>query len=128
MVEDEGNALTTHPLYKNNPNGLIPGWIRNTDLGPVFETRVNIYLDAPYLSVLDGTGSHNQRNYELTLDLRGPVEFLGDGRIQIHQRNLNAETVSVELGNLTLGTEGRIHLKIPEGGAYMMYQGEPVKE
>lgn len=129
MVEPEaGNPIANHPLYKNNPNGLIPGWIRNSSEGPVFETRVNLYLDAPYLSVLDGTGSHNQHNYELTLDLRGPVEFLGDGRIVINQRNLNAETVVVELGDLTLDTEGEIHLNIPEGGAYMMYQGEPVKE
>lgn len=124
----EGNPIASHPLYKNNPNGLIPGWIRNTSEGPVFETQVRLYLDAPYLSVLNGTGSHNQRNYELSLDLRGPVEFLGDGRIQIHQRNLNEEAVKVELGNLTLNTEGRIHLKIPAGGAYMVYQGEPVKK
>src|SRR5699024_10939996 len=78
LVEpEEGNAIANQPLYKNNPNSLIPGWIRNTSEGPVFETSVSLYLDAPYLSVLDGTGSHNQRNYELTLDLRGPVEFLG---------------------------------------------------
>lgn len=128
IAPEEGNSMAQHPLYKTNPNGLIPGWIRNTSAGPVFETRVRLYLDAPYLSVLNGTGSHNQRNYELNLDLRGPVEFLGDGRIQIHQRNLNEEAVRVELGDLTLNTEGRIHLKIPQGGAYMVYQGEPVKK
>src|SRR5690625_1728450 len=129
LVEPEdNNPLASHPLYKNNPNGLIPGWIRNTSEGPVFESQVDLYLDAPYLSVLDGKGTHNQRNYKLSLDLRGPVEFLGDGRIQIHQRNLNEAAVSVELDDLTLSTKGNINLKIPQGGAYMVYQGEPVKK
>lgn len=126
--EREGADEDGHPLLKDNPNGLIPGWIRNTSAGPVFETKVDLYLDAPYLAVLGGEGEHNQRNYPLTLDLRGPVEFLGDGRIQINQRNLNEAAVDVKLSNLTFNSTAEINLKIPQGKAFMLYQGEPVKE
>lgn len=125
-AQDEKYGLGNNPLFQDNPNGLIPGWIRSTKDGPVFETRVNLYMDAPNLEV-PLNGKHNLQNYPLALNLRGAVEFSEDGRMHIHQMNLNSQGITVKLSEL-LGLIGSdIKLKIPEAGAYLTYESEPVK-
>lgn len=125
--QPEELSIASNPLYADNPNDLIPGWIRESEDGPVFETQVRLYLDAPYLDV-PLNGEHNQRNYPLTLDLRGGVEFLEDGRLRIHQLNINEEIVDVKLSKILATLKGQITLSIPEQGAYIMYESVPVKQ
>ena len=105
--------------------GLIPGWIVETETGPEFRANVDLYLDAPYMHItLDGT--HNQHSYPLTMNLSGPVTFLPDGRMVINQVNANAIPVDVVLG--VLGASPEINLKIPVGGVKLQYLGEPIKQ
>lgn len=105
--------------------GLIPGWIVETETGPEFRANVDLYLDAPYMHItLDGT--HNQHSYPLTMNLSGPVSFLPDGRMVINQVNANAIPVDVVLG--VLGASPEINLKIPVGGVKLQYLGEPIKQ
>lgn len=122
----EGHALAQNALYRDNPNGLIPGWIRQSEEGPVFETKVQLYLDGPNLEV-PLNGKHNLQNYPLTLNLRGAVEFSEDGRMRIHQANLNPEHVDVKLRELLGLLSSGIYLGIPERGAYLTYESQPVK-
>jgi|GEM_PF-480813 len=189
----EGDPLLEHPLIKDNPNGLIPGWIRLDKVTgkPVFEIKTDIYLDAPYLAlsleeivdssaqdlvgdipvvgdlvnlictipipllcktdgnpVSDAVGAlvgavegligmatggealgHNLRNYPLKdLELIGPVEFMEDGRILIHQSNLSEKEINVSIKAAVLEGAGVISLSLPPHGVYLTYEGEPVKK
>ena len=104
--------------------GLIPGWIVETDAGPEFRTDVELFMDAPYMHIVLN-GSHNLHSYPLTMNLSGPVTFLPDGRIVINQVNANAIPINVERGVLLNTPE--IFLKIPEGGVVLQYLGAPLK-
>ena len=105
--------------------GLIPGWIVQTDNGPEFRANVDLYLDAPYMHIVAG-GSHNQHSYPITMKLSGPVTFLPDGRMVINQVNANMIPVNVVLSVLLSSPE--IYLKIPVGGVKLQYLGEPIKQ
>lgn len=105
--------------------GLIPGWIVQTDNGPEFRANVDLYLDAPYMHIV-ADGSHNQHSYPITMKLSGPVTFLPDGRMVINQVNANMIPVNVVLSVLLSSPE--IYLKIPVGGVKLQYLGEPIKQ
>lgn len=122
----EEHELSQNAFYQDNPNGLIPGWIRQSGDGPIFEARVQLYLDGPNLKV-PLNGKHNLQNYPLTLNLRGAVEFSEDGRMRILPKNLNAERVDVKLRELLGLISSGIYLGIPEGGAFLTYESQPVK-
>lgn len=107
-------------------DGLIPGWILETDQGPEFRTRVHLYLDAPYLEAPLG-GEHNQHSYPLMMDLAGPLTFLPNGRMAIQQLNANPIPVNVELSKLLLLFSAAIDLRIPENGVKLQYLGVPIK-
>ena len=104
--------------------GLIPGWIVETESGPEFRANVDLYLDAPSMHIVAG-GSHNQHSYPITMELSGPVTFLPDGRMVISQINANDIAVNVILSVLLSKPE--IYLKIPAGGVKLQYLGEPIK-
>ncbi|MBL7251955.1 Ig-like domain-containing protein [Alloalcanivorax marinus] len=107
-------------------DGLIPGWILETEDGPEFRAKVDLYLDAPYLEAPLG-GEHNQHSYPLTMDLAGPLTFLPNGRMAIQQYNRNPIPVNVELSKLLLFLSASINLQIPEGAVKLQYLGVPIK-
>src|SRR5699024_7603734 len=71
----EDDPLLEHPLIKDNPNGLIPGWIRLDKVTgePVFEIKADIYLDAPYLAL-----SLEEIVDSSAQDLVGDIPVVGD--------------------------------------------------
>ncbi|WP_375177211.1 Ig-like domain-containing protein [Marinobacter mobilis] len=104
-------------------NGLIPGVIRTgADGYPVFETDVDLYLDAPDLHTPLSL-PHNQHSVPLYLDLLGEVRFLEDGRQVIEQYNQQAQTITVNVGGLV-----EFDLEIPVNGLRLSYLSPPVKE
>lgn len=75
------------------------------------------------------TLDHNMRNYPLNnLALHGLVELMPDGRIRIHQENLNAQELSVSIAAAGLNDTGVIKLALPARGVYLSYESEPVKK
>lgn len=101
----------------------ITGWIRKTDQGPVLETELNLYLDAPYLEPTLSL-PHNLHSYEASLELSGPVDFLADGRMRIQQKNEGAVPINVSIG----GGSATIDLQIPSRGAFLNFMPTPIKE
>lgn len=102
----------------------IPGWIRTGPTGPVFETSLDLYLDAPYLHPPLGL-SHNLKSYPLDgLSLSGPITFLEDGRMQIEQVSLGGLPINVSIA----GGAASVNLRIPEGGVNLTYISAPVKQ
>lgn len=78
-------------------NRLIEGRIIETPTGPKFRTKVDLFLDAPALTLpLDGL-AHNLFSHAFTLDLEGDITFFDDGRMQIEQRNLETADIMVSI-------------------------------
>ncbi|MBM1142337.1 Ig-like domain-containing protein [Alcanivorax sp. ZXX171] len=107
-------------------DGLIPGWILETEDGPEFRAKVDLYLDAPYLEAPLG-GEHNQHSYPLTMDLAGPLTFLPNGRMAIQQYNRNPIPVNVKLTRLLGFLSANIDLRIPQNAVKLQYLGVPIK-
>jgi|GEM_PF-798403 len=82
----------------------IQGVIYQGEDGLRFKTKLDVYLDAPYLySQLSGklgvttTLHDNMRSFPINgLILDGPIKFFDDGRMQIVQKNL-AEAIDLEV-------------------------------
>ncbi len=124
---------------ENSPRTeLIDGFIRYTEDGPVVETNVDVYMDAPSLAIKQPnnpddlsqgytTFRHSQYSLPVTLKLRGALTFLEDGRMQIVQRNIEAIPVEVGLmlGNFVINS---IDLEIPIDGIYLNYVSRPMKD
>src|SRR5690554_4119324 len=101
----------------------VEAWIRETAEGPVLETTLDLYLDAPELhaDALGITLNHNQLSLPLTMTISGPVNFLDDGRMHIVQSNADPINISVVVGG------NNINLVIPAGGVNLSYISEAVK-
>lgn len=108
-------------------DGPVTGYIVEADDGKSeLYVTMNIYLDAPDLSILGGAASHDLRSTELVIDLRGPITFLDDGRLQIHL--LNVEPVDVLVGISTLGfNTGAMLLNIASGGMVVNYMSHATR-
>lgn len=129
------------------PKGLI-----TDEAGKLtFETTLDVYLDAPYLSPIIGPAnlSHNLRSYPINdLKLRGPITFLEDGRMQIALANVEPVPIQVDvegsititgentgglcgiwpfteicggIANVAVNPDSSIHLEIPAGELRLNY-------
>lgn len=109
----------------NNRTQPITGWIVDTDDGPMFMTKLDLLLDAPYmekLNLLITTAPHNLHEYNLDdVALVGRVSFLDDGRLQIEQLNTEAKSIEIQFSGSKL-----IEIEIPENGINLNYISEPV--
>lgn len=111
---------------EDNPLGLVEGLIsEGSDGRPYFSTVANLTLDAPNLAPLEGIAEHNLYSYPIQLLLDGPITFFDDGRMQIEQRNTAAAPINVQIGG---GGVADIPLQIPEGGIYLNFISNPIKE
>lgn len=117
-------------------NSLIPGIITTGDDGqPVFRTRVDLLLDAPDMTVPLG-GTHDLYGRPFEFELKGDIVFFDDGRMQIEQRNLNPvgndDELMVTANTAGLNDAGLVTLKLPlriaEGGTYLNFISNPVKD
>ena len=107
----------------------IRGYIFQGENGPVFNAKVDLYLDAPRLAEeLTSRGLvqrvfHNFYSYPVSLTLSGPVKFLDDGRMVIEQYNINR----VDFNLRSNAPESYVDLFIPKKGSYLKYISQPVK-
>ena len=79
---------------------------------PQLVLHQRVWIDAPDLSILGGTISHDMASKPLEFDLKGPVSFLPDGRMKVAVRNLADADLSVNISALL---SGRIDMRIPAG-------------
>lgn len=109
---------------------LIKGWISNDDGQLTLTADVDLYLDAPYVSIL-GIGfpqsTHDLTSYPLSMELSGPVTFLDDGRMLVEQYNLSRVDIPVDFTDSDGGNLGNADLYIPERGNYLKFVSETIK-
>ncbi|AZT82704.1 hypothetical protein EHN06_03600 [Marinobacter sp. NP-4(2019)] len=110
---------------EDNPLGLVEGVIsEGPDGRPTFSTTADLTLDAPNLS---GVDSHDVYSKPVQLKLSGPITFFDDGRMQIEQRTIEAEDITVNAVSFGL-VAVEIPLQIPENGVYLNFLSNPIKE
>lgn len=86
-----------------------------------FLVDMELYLDAPDLSILGGLASHDLRSKRVSMSLAGPVWFLEDGRIAITLTNTRAAAFRVRV-SAAIG--GHIDMQIPAGALGLQLAGE----
>ncbi len=92
-----------------------------------FESTMNVYLDAPGLApkVIGIEMDTNMHSLPLTLNLRGPVLFLPDGRMEIELTNLQMVDIDVFID--TPFSDSTVYLKIPKEALIINLVSSPVK-
>ena len=92
--------------------GSITGYIVDAGGMPDFVVALDLYMDAPDMSI--PLSSHDLHSKPLSLVLRGPVTFLPDGRISIAVANVADVPLSVHV-SAPLGVSGDVHMLLPAG-------------
>lgn len=99
---------------------------------PQFIGDLNLYMDAADMRIsVAGIMSvyHNLHSYPIRAVVKGPVKFMGDGRIVIEQSNINPIVIKVEVSSVLsfLIGDGSITLEIPANAMKLRLVGAPLK-
>ncbi|MCU5782694.1 hypothetical protein MA04_01994 [Alcanivorax balearicus MACL04] len=111
-------------------NRLVEGWITDDGLGNLeLNADVDLYIDAPYLegNLFGLTAHHNIYSYPVSMNLTGPIEFLDDGRMTIHQFNSKPVPIDMKFYAPVGFQAGFLDLLIPEMGSHLSYVTDPIK-
>ncbi|MEO8701250.1 MAG: Ig-like domain-containing protein [Kofleriaceae bacterium] len=90
----------------------LEGYIIERDGGPVMVVALELYLDAPEMSL--PLSQHDMHSKPLAVELEGPLTFEPDGRLAITLRNLADMPIEVGI-NAPLGITGTVALVAPAG-------------
>jgi Bacterial Ig-like domain len=90
--------------------GPVTGYIIDRDGSPVLVAALDLYMDAPDLSI--PLSSHDLHSKRLAVTLDGPVTFFADGRIAITLSNTAALPVTVTVDAPIVG-QGTIGMEVP---------------
>lgn len=91
-------------------DGPVMGYIVDKGGTPTMVTALDLYMDAPDMSVL--LSSHDLHSKKLSVQLEGPVKFLADGRIAIDLTNTADLPVEVGISGVASGT---VKMIVPQG-------------
>ncbi len=97
---------------RERDDGPLEGYIVERDGKPVMVTALDLYMDAPDMSL--PIAQHDMHSKPLSVSLEGPLTFLPDGRIAITLRNLADVPISVGI-DAPLGLTGAVNLIVPAG-------------
>jgi hypothetical protein len=90
----------------------VTGYIIYKDGTPTMVAKLDLYMDAPDLSIT--LSSHDLHSKKLTVSLEGPVTFLPDGRISIALRNTAPLPVTITIDAPIVGN-GTVSMEVPTG-------------
>jgi len=90
----------------------VMGYIIEKGGQPTMVTKLDLYMDAPDLSI--PLSSHDLHSKKLTVSLEGPVTFLPDGRITIALTNTAALPVTITIDAPIVGN-GTVSMEVPAG-------------
>lgn len=93
--------------------GAVGYIMSNSEGKPIFVVTTQTLMDAPDLTIIGGLVSHDVNSKPVTVTLAGPVTFLPDGRMQVVLHNVGKVLIPVNIS--TLGMDGRITLRVPDG-------------
>jgi hypothetical protein len=91
---------------------------------PTLVATLGLYLDAPDMRIGFGF-THDLHGKPLSVDLRGPLRFLPDGRIAIAATNV--ADVSIEVSIQGGGLTGAVQMVMPAGGLKLQLVSAPLR-
>lgn len=104
--------------------GPITGYIVTKAGAPTLELALDLYMDAPDMSI--PLSDHDLHSKPLSLVLEGPVTFLPDGRIAIAAANQADVGVEVNI-DAPLGISGAVQLTLPAGEMRLQLVSPPLR-
>ncbi|MFN0250084.1 MAG: Ig-like domain-containing protein [Kofleriaceae bacterium] len=93
--------------------GPVMGYIYDDAGTPTLIAQLDLYMDAPDMSIALNLASHDLHSKPLALTLKGPVTFLPDGRIAISAANTADLPVTVNITSLV--ADGAVRMVVPAG-------------
>lgn len=105
--------------------GGVTGYIVNQSGSPMLLVKLDLYMDAPDMSLPLGT-THDLHSKPLSVTLEGPVSFLPDGRIAIAVANI-ADLPVVVKADAALGLGGNIIMRVPAGEMKLQLLSPPLR-
>jgi hypothetical protein len=104
--------------------GPITGYIIDDGGTPTLVAALDLYLDAPDMSIPLST--HDLHSKPLSITLRGPVRFSADGRISIAATNVADVPVTVNIAAAGLAP-GSVNMVIPSGQMKLQLLSPPLR-
>jgi hypothetical protein len=93
--------------------GPVMGYIVNEGGTPMLVAQLDLYMDAPDMSIALNLADHDLHSKPLSMTLKGPVTFLPDGRIAISAANTADLPVTVNITSLV--ADGAVKMVVPAG-------------
>lgn len=122
ITTDTGTSVMR---VREPPGGPVKGFIiAGADGGPTMVVALDVYMDAPDMSV--PLSSHDLHSKPLSLLLEGPVTFLPDGRIAIALTNVLEVPVEVNI-DAPLGLGGSVQMVLPAGEMKLQLLSRPLR-
>jgi hypothetical protein len=119
---DTGTAVMR---VREPSGGPITGYIIDGGSGtPILVVSLDLYMDAPDMNIT--LSSHDLHSKPLSIALRGPVTFLGDGRIAIALSNTADVPVTVNV-SAPLGLGGAVDIIVPAGLMQLQLVSPPLR-
>ncbi|MFT3699313.1 MAG: Ig-like domain-containing protein [Kofleriaceae bacterium] len=105
-------------------DGPVTGYIyTDTDGTPVMLSKLDLYMDAPDLSIT--LSSHDLHSKPISIMLKGPVTFMDDGRIAIALKNQADVPLTINVST-PLGDSG-IQLILPQNQMQLQLLSAPLR-
>ncbi|MEO8845647.1 MAG: Ig-like domain-containing protein [Kofleriaceae bacterium] len=104
--------------------GPVTGYIYDDGGTPSFVVKLDLYMDAPDLSIT--LSSHDLHSKPFSLMLKGPVTFLPDGRIAIAVKNVADVPITINVSVTLLGA-GDVRLVLPAGQMKLQLLSAPLR-
>jgi hypothetical protein len=110
---------------REDPGGPAMGYIIDDHGAPTFVATLAVYLDAPDMRIGFGF-DHDLRAKPLAIAVRGPLQFLPDGRIAIAVANVADVPIDVHIlqGGKPVGT---VNMVMPLGGLKLQLVSPPLR-
>lgn len=103
--------------------GPVTGYIYDDNGTPSMEVQLDLYMDAPDLSIT--LSSHDLHSKKFSLMLKGPVTFLPDGRIAIAVKNVADVPITINVS--VIGLAGNVNLILPAGQMKLQLLSAPLR-
>jgi hypothetical protein len=104
--------------------GPITGYVYDDGGSPKMMVKLDLYMDAPDMSV--PLSSHDLHSKPISLTLKGPVTFTPDGRMSIAVANLADVPIVINL-TTTGFISSTVSLKLPVGQMKLQLVSAPLR-
>ena len=119
---------TTIMRVREPAMGPITGYIFSDGAAPKMQVALDLYLDAPDMSIL--SSSHDLHSKPISLILEGPLTFQPDGRISIALSNTADVPIAINVHTSFIGIsfgDGTLNIVLPANTMQLQLLSKPLR-